>query len=537
MIAPVTAVALLTKSPTNSGSGGGGGSGMTRASEGSSIPTMPNAPIQYEDEAEDTFVATLRHYQNTNVVVGNWEVQNAYKQNNAEKQKRFQNLFGEAHKIYDQAWNHFQDYVNHYKVGYLYRTQTMTVLDDVTIKSELQGKELNDDNNLNVDKYGERSSVAASAATINTDKNSTAYNTQRNDARLTYQAGIDAVGSYGVPYTTDRLDSINLDFKPEVILSGKWLKEDWDITKGWDSNVTYGQTDNKDWQSDSNLNAKIETIRLLRIHSSINFDGVYPARAEKYRERDEDGVTLLRDDDGNLLPDILWARIESEPMLNFPDIINYKNKTKYLNRSLLLRNGTGVTTLNSVNQIIINANCPNTGENDRPVIIFYEGPETNDVYETTESAKKHVRDSLPIIFNLNVPFCCILFVPNSPVVIIGKAKDDFRGFVVAKEYMRLKDDSDFINSGETKLWLGLERPIYYAKNDTNKTKPCYKTTDENGIDMFVDELGDIQFSQIDNPKKCGIYDTFGRTNLAASTDYFVAPHLAYNLLIMAPSEE
>ncbi len=537
MNAPVTAVALLTKSSTSSGGGGDGKSGMTRASENTEKPTMPNAPIQYDDEAEDTFVTTLKHYQNTNVIVGNWEVQNEYRQNVIGYEERFGNLFGEDHRIYDQAWNHFQDFYNHYAEYGLYRTQTIIVEDDVIVKSELTPETMYDDNSKNVDKYGERSSVAATSATINNNSSSTAYNTTVKNAPKTYKDGITETGNVGLPYSADRLDSINIDFRPEVTLSGRWLKEDWDITLGWDSNIGYSQSSNNrgnTWKSST----PESTIRLLRIHSSINFNGVYPARAEKYREKDIDGVTLLRDNDGKLLPDILWARIESEPILQFPDIINSKNKTKYLDRSLLLekKGVNGVTALNSVNQIIINANCPNTGENDRPVIIFYEGPETNDVYEPDESSKKHVRDSKPIIFNLNVPFRCILFVPNSPVVIIGKAQNDFRGFVVAKEYMRLKDDSDFVIGGQ-KMWLGLERTVYYAKDDTKQTKPCYKTTDENGIDMFVDELGDIQFSKIDNPKKCGTYDTFGRTNLAASTDYFVAPHLAYNLLIMAPPEE
>ena len=54
--------------------------------------------------------------------------------------------------------------------------------------------------------------------------------------------------------------------------------------------------------------------------------------------------------------------------------------------------------------------------------------------------------------------------------------------------------------------------------DTLHKKPCYKITDENGIEMFVDEYGDIQFADVASPPtRYGVYSTFGRTELNDTT--------------------
>ena len=381
-------------------------------------------------------------------------------------------------------------------------------MDDVEFYTDSEGNDV-------VTKYGVTSNVAATSASINTDKNSPAYNPEHSGTRKTYkkfirssngkEEEITESGSVGLPYTWKRLDSLNVDFRPEVSLSGIWLSENWDISLRDFSNVNFS---NKDWYTTAGIGDT--TIRTLRIHSSINFDGAYQVRPEQDS------------------PDVLWMRIESEPMLYHPDVVT-ESDTAHLN----------IKSLNSVNQIILNFNFSNEDEKYRPIIIFYDGPES---YKTNE----YIRASKPVIMNFKVPFRGVLYAPNSPVIIIGDAKDSFKGFVVAKKYMRLMDDDDF-ESGGYRYFNNLARQYeynrtiengkvvyrdfngkisgivtsdekaykleyFYAKNDTEKNTRYYKVTNENGIEMFVDDYGDIAVEDLLNPPtKCGEYDNFGRT--------------------------
>ncbi|MBR2518541.1 MAG: hypothetical protein IKE46_01945 [Selenomonadaceae bacterium] len=215
--------------------------------------------------------------------------------------------------------------------------------------------------------------------------------------------------------------------------------------------------------------------------------------------------------------------------------------------------------------------------------------------------------------NLNASYRAVLYAPNSPVVVVGDHQDDFRGFIVAKNYLRLKDDDDFVDSGEvryfnnpsrkheyerkiksdgtiyfqnlggTKISTSItkdEQPyrlkIYYAKDDPEtapakkkryykvygknstcpdgstevtvtidgKTYACFtktdengkelkyiKTVEENGIEMYVDDYGDVQYAEMLNPPtKCGVYDNFGRTDFTTH-NYQVAKESATNLIL------
>ena len=294
----------------------------------------------------------------------------------------------------------------------------------------------------------------------------------------------------------------------------------------------------------------------------------------------------------------MWARIESEPILYHPDVTDRARDVSSLGAKI------SSTGLNSVNQIIINFNKSNydvTTQNYRPVIIFYDGPESYSIYSNYDTVNKFVRKSKPIIVNMNAGFRGVLYAPNSPVVVVGKAQNDFRGFILAKKYMRLKDDNDFIAaedylkgnqdliyaqayryfnkpsrqyeynrkvvdgtvkyqdvgkndntySGQVKEDKDAYRlKVYYAKDDTEtdpaKKKRYYKVIgknagepnantnaktssantyetingmkyikifEENGIDMYVDDYGEIQFDDLSSfPKKIGEYDNFSRTD-------------------------
>lgn len=124
--------------------------------------------------------------------------------------------------------------------------------------------------------------------------------------------------------------------------------------------------------------------------------------------------------------DPLFARIESEPI---------KWEEYY---------STDHKDWNSVRQFFINVNCANSKEGvDRPIIFFYDGPRKID-------ENSHIRDSKPIIFNLNADFRGVIYAPNSPVVVAGNGKK-FEGFVVAKKFLKLKTDKEFEAEGLKKV--------------------------------------------------------------------------------------
>ena len=508
MTAPVTSVAMMSKTavavPANTSSSSDSSEPTKPSTPDMPImdllpdmPFLPDNPLVISEELKNT----LNLSKNKNVIVGNWEVQNTYKnkKSTSTADSQYKKIFGT--EVYSERWNHFQDFYNHYATGSFYRTGTVTILDDVET-----------DEDGNITSYGVKSSVAATTASINNDENSIAYNpAQPKGTRKTYKDGITESGEVGLPYTADRLDSINIDFRTEVSFQedpkSKWLEEDWDLSQGFDGVTKFNN--NKGWDG------KNESIRRLRIHSSINFDGVYTARDNDDRQ----------EENKNSAYDILWARIESEPMLYNPDLISDEVKANYKSQK-------SVAGLNSVNQIIINANASNTASNARPYVIFYDGPETNDVYSSYASRDDVLhRKSLPVILNLNVPFNAILYAPNSPVVIIGNAKDNFKGFVVAKKYMRLKDDDDFDFVDYTDI---KDLSIYGARTYKDKAtgKTCYKITDENGIEMFVDkEHGDIQFADLPAPPtRYGTYDNFDRTDFSTE-GYKVLQSSADNMLL------
>ncbi len=220
-------------------------------------------------------------------------------------------------------------------------------------------------------------------------------------------------------YSELEVDSLNIDFNQDFNVSSAVTK-DWDIRSpltvdgakvtfrgksGWDETHGYD----------------------LRIQGLINFN-------DAWRNRN----LLDTDPSNNLEPDPLWARIESDPM--------WSKDVRWGNQ----------TSLNSVHQMIITINRDNTEAvtkdeygNDnldsdgnvrkvykyRPLFIVYMGPESNEENST-------VRQSQPVILNLNADFNGILYAPNSPVIINGNGHK-FKGFVIAKEYRFLKTAADY----------------------------------------------------------------------------------------------
>ncbi|MBR4384802.1 MAG: hypothetical protein IKP64_14755, partial [Selenomonadaceae bacterium] len=187
----------------------------------------------------------------------------------------------------------------------------------------------------------------------------------------------------------------------------------------------------------------------------------------------------------------------------------------------------------------------------RPIVIFYDGPER---YTTTNS----IRDSLPIIVNLAAPVRAVIYAPNSPVVVIGDHQNDFRGFIVAKKYLRLKTTADFeaeienydkandagtvVTNGQNyrakeetdNPYFGTMHGTYYRDNgEPKKINWLYKKITNSGgnFDMYVDDYGNVQYMELTNPpKSIGKYDNFGRTDFTTH-NYTVLKESAENMLL------
>ena len=432
------------------------------------------------------------------------------------------------YELYTGAWNHFQDFRNTINdetrktIGKTVRIETIDIFDDVK-----PGPEKNIAGYPIPISYGAESSVAATAAAINNNPKSSAYNPE-TVAVKTYNPKVSdsdkkAAGPVGLPYTWDRLDSINVDFKPDVSFKKETEyytdKKDWDLKYGYVNGMSFA------YNSFSGTKYTVNNGN-LRIHSSINF-------CAPYKERPTASET----------PDILWGRIESEPMLFKPDERNGLNSVR-----------GDVLGLSSVRQIIINITKSNTDKDSggnyiyRPVVMFYDGPER---YNTSDPT----RASLPVIINLARPFRGVFYFPNSPVVVVGDNKENFQGFIFAKSYLRLKTTKDFEDelAKDSKKYTRtgndfttteeFDNPYYVAETDTvkyssgyygaepEKIKWTYYKIKENGIEMYVDNYGNVQYMDyLDAPKNYGKYDNFGRTDFTTH-GYKVLKESAENMLL------
>ena len=493
MNAPVTAVALLSKNAVDSSRVS---PDSDESDENPSEKPQPNVkpqainekpiPIAPEIEVPDEVTEIIETVKNRNTIVGNWEVQKWYKDNNGiigtntegKEYTKFSERYG--YDLYTERWNIFQDLQNHYTAGDLYRKETVNIWDDV---------EDNNNSNGRSDKYGgKRSSVQPTNA------------------------------SGGNPYIASALDSIDVDFKPETTFSegsnayeptgeDKSQGKNWDLPLGYTTGVN---SQHKKWAVDKNA-----TTGILRIHSSLNFGAPYKQRPSE--QRPEEAKSGL---------DILWVRIESEPMLFYPDAI-YGFTNSNVGR---------VGGMSSVRQIIININERNDAEDDRPVVMFYDGP------EAYNDGNADLRASQPVILNLNQPFCGVLYAPNSPVVVIGDNKSEFKGFVVAREYKRLKTTADFerelaenrnlyTREGDNFTAKSPSDNPYKAATNSNTIYWKYtKITDENGIEMYVDNYGNVVCVDDDPPTDCGKYDNFGRTEFSIQ-NYIVESMSSTNMLL------
>lgn len=526
----------------------------------------------------------LTYLANAKVVVGNWEVQNYYRQHQ-EDYKRYSGNY-----LFDGKWNHYKSDASKadsiiYTIGNKYRTETISV-------------------KATTDKDG------------NNDEKGTSLGTPANgSSRISWK----------------ELQSINIDFAQDVSfsLNGKYIASsglsagkayligDWDIgystmpegASGFSSIYTKTVNDYGDKVTDNSKIYKKEMA--LRVHALINFDEAYPSEkvievrkvatvdgkdtfvdeeGELYyisdtpsngykitvKNQDKQNVTkdflknrqyikdMLNDPDYTLWPaakilevqdthgnfkewhyvyDPLWTRIESEPMWSYLGE-NFKNPMVQLDsvRQLILsfnesNVGKGLDNkdnpededgypipVSNVNHIV------NINEDKfilRPVVVFYDGPETNSRNTFLSASEKikitNARVSQPVIINLNADLNGIFYMPNSPVI-LNHNNYNFYGLILAQKYLSLKtlEDGD-IEQRDGKYYL--------ADSETE----VYLDDDNEGLTMFVDAHGNVQTKPYTGEMNYGEYKTF---NISELNDEFfggssgIEEESEYNLLIM-----
>ena len=244
-------------------------------------------------------------------------------------------------------------------------------------------------------------------------------------------------------YSEEVVDSINIDLRAEV--TGKF-SSDWDI--GYDFPETgHGYQFTEGWSAADGADK--------RILFNAEFDAPFTTR------------------DPSKEADILWTRIESDPLKNPYD-------------------GAGVSNFNSVVQITLNFNSDNTavyesGENAghykyRPYFIFYDGPENIDYKKDSNGVL--VRHSQPVVINLNADLNAIMYMPESPVIINGN-NHAWHGFVIAKCFLKTVTEDDMTRGNSFVHWDGFNAPKTYIGNFTAGTDGL-----QNTVYFKLDDLKD-----------------------------------------------
>lgn len=307
------------------------------------------------------------------------------------------------------------------------------------------------------------------------------FRTETVNVQMSGGSGIPTSANGNKYYSEDEVDSINIDFNQDVSFN-KQFTSDWDLGSDAPDGTTIGYLNQDGW--DENIGYD------LRIQGLINLNYAYKNRNIK---KIKSGNYTSAD----LLPDILWTRIESDPIWS---------KMPWGTQS----------TLDSVHQMIINVNEPNTEVKEvtdpngnkfkvytkRPYFIFYLGPEKNvmDYNDNTFVEDTTIRKSQPVILNLNADFNGILYMPNSPVIINGNGHT-MRGFVIAKEYLKLKEDIDFTSKGYLSALDNYGHTIFFRQNDAiseeafNNLREDYTITNDEkgGIFSLYEKIDEKQF--------------------------------------------
>ena len=416
-----------------------------------------------------------------NVITGNWEVQNTYKTlneikgytsdgnpiyKNTDLRKKFKDATG-YETMFTGKWNHYKE--TNKKIYYTSGKEFRHEVVDVYVTKDLSGS---------AQEYG------------------SAFKTDANGKHQ---------------YSWKELESINLDWAQDFnfTYTNNYSVQDWDIGYALPDDISKieaagNNESGKSWELDQQLNH--------RIHGLITFYEMFPAIAKKLNKNGE-----VDEETGKFYYEPLWARIESEPMWS------YLGSNKF-------QKG-----LDTVHQIIININESNWMEEEtetdskgnkvvhpipiegnderlkhfniepdekvifRPIVFFYDGPETNATNIFLDKAnishpqtRAESRNSKPVILNLNADFAGILYMPNSPVVLVTNGHK-FRGFIRAKSYKVLATADDISGSYTSVSHTTQNRD----KNKTLESPTLYMKTvtyNPSGNKVYEREVhGEVQF--------------------------------------------
>ena len=261
-------------------------------------------------------------------------------------------------------------------------------------------------------------------------------------------------------------DNLFIDFEPDAFVNLENV--DYDLNE-----LAYSKYGLSDTLGDSSYSDATfsDAKRYYRIHYPIRINSTYKVR--NYAPYNKEP------------PDSLYIMIEQEVGIK---TVTYSDGGTY----------TRGHNSNSVHQIIINNNVANTNENThRPLVFFYEGPEVLskeeanaanlDIYDGDDYVG--VRPFLPVILNLNADFRGIVFAQNNPVIICGNGHK-MEGFVVAREFRRLKTAADFQSEKDSS---GKQKYVNFNYVQYNSSTGKYDTTSKNAY-AEISTLKDVSSS-------------------------------------------
>ena len=422
-----------------------------------------DAPPPQEKPPEEVDTASKK-LAAINVVSGNWELEAAKSSNKWKEPKDnldnyyVKNALNNYDK--DKIWINYNSKENTYKSGKNYR---YAIVDVKPASSNARIK------------------TNTTWQTTYTDENELYQLNNPDSLIFGFRQDIQRIKDGTVTYNNDADESVK---RIENYTKAQFEK-DWDIRNDYPydrkTEIRYINSGSGEWWN------KTRDMRIHNIFNISNFN-VRSNRTEEAKQIDP--------------YDILWVRIESEAFLPL---------------SMLGINKSSHYDYKSVRQIVLNVNEDNTEkltDSDgnvlqdeygrdlykyRPVVIFYDGPEKIDM-------NSHIRDSKPVILNLNADFRGILFAPNSPVVINDNGHK-FDGFIVAKRYYK------------------------FDKNPGSGYSEVTNSYNNHSNLMYVDKYGEVQFVS-DSREKCGTYDTFNILSFS-NYNYELEEHSQNNLFTIA----
>lgn len=291
------------------------------------------------------------------------------------------------------------------------------------------------------------------------------YRTETVNIQQTGGSGKSTSANGGHYYNASQLDSINIDVKQDLRFYSKYnIKSDWDLGYDLPTNTKIEAYINTEGASDAD-------VYDLRIHNSINFN-------DHWTDRNLNDLT----------PDILWTRIESDPIWT---ALEYNKSHREVNtvRQFILnvhKNNTDTTTVKD-------AKGNHKVYKYRPFFIFYMGPETY-------SENSEIRKSQPVILNLYEDWNAVLYMPNSPVVINGNGHK-LTGFVIAKEFVRLTEDSDYTNNGYIATDDSYGHKIFVKQSDTISEEKFNELKSSKGYIEKTDSEGNVNLYEMPEARK------------------------------------